>query len=154
MDNEFETLRHYIEKKLLTHLEMCAANDHVQDAERRIQVVKERVRSAYNVLPFKHVPLLLFVELVCVCVFWLNYFPNKKGISDRIGPSEIMTNMKLDLNKITKIAYGDYAQVHQKTVTNSMDSQTVRAIYLGPSGNTNGSYRWYSLHSGRVLHRS
>ena len=104
MDNEFKTLRQYTEKKLLTRLEVCAANDHVPDVERRIRVVKDQVRSAYNVLPFKHVPLLLFVELVCVCVFWLNYFPNKKRISDRIGPREIMTNVKLDLSTITKIA--------------------------------------------------
>ena len=116
--------------------------------------MKEQFQSAYNVLSFKHVPLLLFVELVRVCVFWLNYFPNKKGISDRIRPREIMTNVKLDLNKIMKIVYGDYAQVHQKAVTNSMDSQTVGAICLGTSGNANNSYRWYSLHLGRVLHRS
>ena len=153
MNNEFEILRQYIEKNFLTHIEVCAANDHVLDAERRIWVVKKQVQSAYDVPPFKHVPLLLFVELVCVCVFWLKYFPNKKGISDRIGPIEIMTNMKLDLNKITKIAYGDYAQVHQKTVTNSMESRMVAVICLGPSVNVNVSYRWYSLYSGKVLYR-
>ena len=43
MDNEFESLRAYTETRLLTHLEVCAANDHVLDAERRIWVIKEQV---------------------------------------------------------------------------------------------------------------
>ena len=51
-----------------------------------------------------------------------------------------MTNIKFNLSKITKIAYGQYVQVYQKTVTNLMESRILGAIYLRPYGNTNGSY--------------
>ena len=71
----------------------------------------------------------------------MNFFPHKKGISDRIGPREIMTNIKLELKKITKIAYGKYAQVHQKMMTNTTKAQTFGSICMGPSGNVNGSYQ-------------
>ena len=35
-----------------------------------------------------------------------------------------------------------------------MEARTVGAICLGPSGNANERYRWYSLYSRRVLHWS
>ena len=68
---EFEPLR--LE---LLYLNCCTANEHVPDIERYVRTVKDRVRSTYQMLPFKQVPRVMLIHLIKNAVFWLNALPS------------------------------------------------------------------------------
>ena len=48
--------------------------------------------------------------------------------------------------------FGEYVQTHEQT-DSTMNERTVSAIKLRPSGNLQGSLYYYSLATGRILHR-
>ena len=63
-----------------------------------------------------------------------------------------MTGKKLDLKKSCKLHFGAYAQVHKdRNVTNTLEERTQGAICLGPTGNLQGAYNFFSLRSGKKL---
>ena len=62
-------------------------SQHVPQVERKIRVVKERVRAHINVLPFKLTKLLL-VELVRYCVQMINVVPQSTSYAN-LSPKEI-----------------------------------------------------------------
>ena len=61
-DPEFEPLDKHLPHQ---QFNFCAGDEHVPDIERYIRTVKDRVRSAYNLLPFRYVPRLVVIRLVC-----------------------------------------------------------------------------------------
>ena len=66
-DNRFECTQ----DGLASHgilLNITSANEHVPEIERCIQTVKERVRSIYNTLNFKKMPLRMVTEMVYTAV--------------------------------------------------------------------------------------
>ena len=75
-DNEFEPIR-----ATFPILNTTAQDEHVPDIERCIRTVKDRTRSTYNVLPYKHVPRLILIHLVKNSVLWLNALPAMDGVS-------------------------------------------------------------------------
>ena len=58
-DSEFEPLR-----PNFPFINISDADDHQPDIERAIRTVKDRVRSAYRMLPFKYIPRLMVIHLV------------------------------------------------------------------------------------------
>jgi hypothetical protein len=52
-----------------------------------------------------------------------------------------------------RIEFGQYVQTHEKH-DNSMTTRTVGALALRPTGNQQGGYCFYSLSTGRRLHRT
>jgi hypothetical protein len=58
-----------------------AAKEHVNKAERTIQMVKERTHGLLATLPFSRVPKRMKIEFVYFVILWLNAFPVKSGIS-------------------------------------------------------------------------
>ena len=59
-----------------------------------------------------------------------------------------MIEKTLDWKKICKLHFGAYAQVHKdRNVTNTLEERTQGAIYLGPTGNPQGTYNFFSLQS-------
>jgi len=55
-DNQFECTREGLASYGI-QLNIASANEHVPEIERCILTVKDRVRSIYNMLPFKKMPL-------------------------------------------------------------------------------------------------
>jgi hypothetical protein len=64
-----------------------------------------------------------------------------------------VTGHGIDFNKHCHIEFGAYAQVHEDH-DNSMATRTVSAIALCPTGNDNGSYYFFNLHTGQLLTQS
>ena len=63
-----------------------------------------------------------------------------------------MTGKKLDWKKSCKLHFGAYAQVREdRNVTNTLEERTQGAIYLGPTGNLQGTYNFFSLRSGKPI---
>jgi hypothetical protein len=153
MDREFEKI-----KPLLPTL-VCnttAAKEHVSEAERTIRTLKERTQGLLATLPFSHEPKRMKIEFVYFIVLWLNPFPVKSGISAVYPPQELIVRWRLDYKKHCRVLPGTYCEVHdQPTPTNTMAWRTHECIALGPTGNLQGSIKFYCFMTGRVLkHRS
>jgi hypothetical protein len=92
-----------------------------------------------------------------VCLFqvlWMNAFPVKSGVSNKISPWELLLRRRLNYKKHCWVEPGTYCEVHDEpTLTSTMTPQTHEAIPLGPMGNLQGSVKLYCIHMGRVLKR-
>ena len=81
------------------------------------------------------------IELAKHAVMFLNAFPPKSGIPKTYSSCTIMTGKSLDLKKSFKLHSGANAQVHEdRNVTNTLEERTQGAIFLGPTGNLQGTY--------------
>jgi hypothetical protein len=134
-------------------LNETSADEHVGEIERFIHTMKERICATYNSLPFERLPTRLVTEMVNSAVFWWNSFPGNSAISDCLSPSEIVLRRGLDYQKHCQLEFGEYVQTHEAT-GNSMAPRTVGALALRPSGNAQGGHLFYSLSTGKVLHRN
>jgi hypothetical protein len=65
MDMEFEKLRTLMPEVVLN---TTAAREHVGEIERKIRVIKERARGAFNTMPYKKLPRVMVIELMHFCV--------------------------------------------------------------------------------------
>ena len=149
MDNEFEKLRNLVP---ILVVNTTAAKEHVPEVERKIRLIKERGRGILNTLPFKQMPRLMLIELVYHVVLWLNAFPAKSGVSETLSPREIVYRHKLDFAKHCKSPFGMYCKVHDEpTPTNTMVTCSTPAIVLGPTGNLQGTYKFFSLATGKKV---
>ena len=95
MDGQFENLRADLADMQIV-LNTTSNDEHVPDIERHIRTMKERVRSTYNMLPFKKMPQRLVIEMVSASTFWWNSFPPEGGVSETGSPWAIVTGMEID----------------------------------------------------------
>ena len=151
MDMEFQCLQPLMPQVVVN---TTAANEHVAEIERRIRVVKERARGIINTLPYPRLPKRIIVELMHFVTMWLNSFPVKGGISQKYSPREIITRRQLDAKLHCQVEFGSYCEVHDEpTPSNTMQRRTHPAICLGPTGNVQGSYKFFCLTTGQLLVR-
>ncbi len=90
--------------------------------------------------------------MVSTCNFWLNVYPPKDGVSQKINPRELITVVQIDYIKHIRAEFGEYVQVHEEH-DNSMQARTTGAIATKPTGNAQGGFWFYSLTTGRMLDR-
>ena len=69
-----------------------------------------------------------------------------------MSPRTIITGQLLDYHKHCRYEFGEYVQTHEEH-DNSLQSRTVGAIALRPTGNQQGGYFFMSLHTGRIINR-
>ena len=124
-------------------LNCCTAGEHVPEIERYIRTLKDCTRSAYNVLPFKNLPRVLPVHLLKNCTLWLNAFPAANGVSSIHSPHFLLTGWELSFDKHAVLEFGSYVQTHEEP-SNGMETRTMGAICLGPTGNAQGGH-WFFL---------
>jgi hypothetical protein len=151
MDGEFEKL-----KPLLPSVECntTAAKEHVSEAERTIWTLKERVRGLLTTLPFENLPRRMKIEFIYFMVLWMNAFPVKSGVSDKISPRELRLRWQLNYKKHCRVEPGTYCEVHDEpTPMNTMAPRTHAAIALGQTGNLQGSVKFYCITTGQILKR-
>lgn len=138
--------------RLGVELDISGAGGHVQRVERKIQTVKERVRSyvSYH-LPFT-LSTLGIIFLVMYCVSRLNY--QISGTRPQ-GPSprEMFVGRPTDAMRDFRCCFGEYVQATMPTTDNSMRARTEGCIVLLPTGNRTGSVKMLCLRSGKVVTR-
>jgi hypothetical protein len=149
-DNQFESLRGDI-ANLGATLNITARDEHVPEIERFNRTIKERVRANYSLLPFKHLPPILIIEMIYNAVFWRNMFTLKGGISTTQSPSEIVLGRQLNFHHHCRAEFGQYVQTHEEH-TNDMQERTLGAIATRPS-NDAGAFYFVSLRTGRRINR-
>ena len=155
VDNGFSALKHHVKFiDMKINLNLMAEDEHEPYIERFNRTITERYRMGIVGLPFIKLPKRMVVELVYAMIFWYNFTIPEDYISVTLGPGAIILGRAYDYNMLCGEGskFGEYMQTHEKT-TNTMRTRTVSAICLIPSGNTQGSFYYYSLWSGRHLHR-
>ena len=77
--------------------------------------------------------------------------PAKTGISDAISPREIVMRRRLDWNKHCTGEFVKYVEAHTNPdITNNSRSRTFSGIYLGITGNIQGTKKVFDLETGTV----
>jgi hypothetical protein len=151
-DGEFENLQDSLLHNGV-HLNICAPGEHIPEVERKMRMVKERIRSILTTLPFKTLPPILVAHAVIFSTMWLNFLAPKGRISNSLSPQAIVTGLSPNADKHCKIPFGGYTQVYVDSPQGNsvMRSRTVGAISLGPVGNIQGTYKFMSLLTGRLI---
>ena len=94
------------------------------------------MRAHHADLPFPSFTRRMTIEMAKHVVMLLTAFPFKSGPSKTYSPCKIMTGKALDWNKICKLQFGAYAQVHKdRNMTNTLEERTQGAIFLRTTGN-------------------
>ncbi len=120
--------------------------------ERSIRTVKERTRELIGMLPFDSIPWRMKIKFVYFIVLWLNTFPVKTGVSLIYFPRELLVRWRLDYKNHCRVLLGTYCKVQDQPLpSNMMVLRTHKGIALGPTGNLQGTIKFYSLNTGRVL---
>ena len=95
----------------------------------------------------------MVVHLMITVNFYMNALVWRKGVSQiLLHPMTIVKGLLSDFNKHFHVLFGKYGNMYEGT-TNTMELRSVGALALGPSGNTQGGVRCYSLHTGKILSR-
>ena len=99
-------------------------------------------------------PRVILIEQIYHVVLWLNTFPSKSGISDTLSPRELVLRHRLDFVKHCRAPFGSYCEVRDEPApTNNMVSRSTPAIVLGPTGNLQGTYKFFNLLTGQKIKR-
>ena len=117
-------------------------------------MVKERARCVRHSLHFDRIPIILLIHIVFFSVKILNYFPTKGGLSTVYSPKTIVSGKILQYKRHLALNIVQYFQVHEEeTPRNSQAASKKAAIFLGPSGNTQGGFYFMSLQSAKKITR-
>ena len=94
------------------------------------------------------------IEFIYFVTLWLNVFLVKSGVSETFSLREILLRWRMDAKNHCRVLPGSYCEVHDDpNPTNTNVSRTHKGIALGPTGNLQGSVKFYCLNTGRVLKR-
>ena len=139
-------------KGLGIELDISGAGGHVARIERRIRMVKERVRAHMShKIPYA-LTTLGIAMLVLFCVSRIN-FQISNTRNGGPSPREIFTGRRVDGRMDFRAGYGDYAQCTVANTDNTMASRTEDCIVVLPTGNRTGTVKMMSIVSGRIVSR-
>ena len=103
-------------------------------------------------MPFNFLQSFFVATVVYFSVVWLNAFPVKNGILDKISPRSIVVRTNSDFKKHWKLDVRTYCEVHDEPgPSNTMVAITHEAIDLGTTDNLNRSYKLFFFNTGRIL---
>ena len=133
------------------HVDVAGANQHVPVAEARVKLIKAVCRAVKAGVPWR-IPPSKMIHLVFYSNHRINSVPSMSNEFAET-PREIFWGTKLDYFKDLRVGFGDYCEVFNEDADNSMRERTVPAIALYPSGNAQGSWKFLSLDTMRVVTR-
>jgi predicted RNA-binding protein len=105
-DGEFRSMMERVNDNLDVKMNFTNAQDHVPEAERNNQTIKERIRAAHHRLPYKALPRIMIRYLAMYQVNQLNLFPVKGGVSAYYSPRMILNQENLDYAKHCSVPFG------------------------------------------------
>ena len=102
----------------------------------QIRVIKERLRSIKNTLPYHLLPSCMILYMVSYVFLSLNGLTVGSGISDTLSPRTIMIGTTIEFNNYCQLEFGAYAKTHEHPKPlNSQKTKGQRGICLCPTGN-------------------
>ena len=133
-------------------IDISGAGGHVSRIERRIQVVKERVRAHMcHHLPFTLTNLGITM-CAMYCVSRLNYQPSGARVGGE-SPRTLFLGRTADAKRDFRCAFGDYVQCTVPNTSNTMETRTEDGIALLPTDNRSGSVKILNLATERIVTR-
>ena len=118
----------------------AAAREHVGEIKRDIQQIKDTVRCTTSEFPFKNIPTMVLIYTVYNVCLWLNALPIRSGITGGFSPRELITGLTLNFKDNYKFDVGGYIEESiDVVITNYTSDRTHACIFLGSSGNRQGS---------------
>ena len=115
--------------------------------------MKERIRCILNTPPYPRVPRLMVTTAAEIANAMLNDVPDFDGVSSTISPATIITGRPPTNVAYLCLDFGDYIHLTVETLPyNSMKPCTIPCIALRPTLNSQGSYYFMDLHTGRHCH--
>ena len=143
---------------LASKAEVAAPGTHVPVVERKIRVIKERVRATLHSLPYD-VPRFMMKWIVSSVTTTINMLPEDsefKVQSDFRSPRERLIGKRVDVKLHLSLPFGQYVHLYDVGNPNpsSMRPRTFGAISLGTVGNDAGTHMFWSLASHRIVHRN
>ena len=155
MDNEFNPLKALLSD--ICTINTAAKGEHVGEIERFIQTIKGKCRcisSEMREVGITHLPVAIIKAMVGFVVMWQNALRSKSGISKEHSPRELVLRWQLDYKKHMKTRFGAYCEVAEHAdITNTQRARTTPAVCLGPTGNMQGTYKFFNLLTGHVVKR-
>jgi hypothetical protein len=149
MDMEFKKLKDVLPNITIN---TTAAREHVGEIERKIKAIKERARGTMATLPYLTLPKIMIIKLMHFCVFWLNSFPVKSGVSEKWILRDLISRHQLNAKLHCKTPFGAYCKMHTgPDITNTIEPRTKWGVCMGPTGNLQGSYKFMSLTNGKKI---
>jgi Reverse transcriptase (RNA-dependent DNA polymerase)/Zinc knuckle len=138
--------------KMGLEVDISGAGGHVSRIERKIRVIKERVRAHISGrLPFA-LNILGLSMLILFCISRLNY----QHSSTRPGgltPREAFTGQRVAAEKDFRAAFGDSVIYTEPYTTSDMKSRIGQGIVYLPSGNRSGSVKCLNILTGAIVTR-
>ena len=133
------------------HVDVAGTNQHVPVAEARIKLIKAVSRAVKAGVPWR-IPPSKLIHLIFYSNHRINSIPS---MSNEFGetPREVFWGTRLDYLKDLRIGFGDYCEIFDENADNSLRQRTVPAIALYPSGNAQGSWKFLSLDTMKVVTR-
>lgn len=132
-------------------LNPVSKNEHVPEVKNYIWRIKEQTCSIYRTLSSQKMPPCFIAEMEKTVNFWMNSFPHADGVSDTLGPRTIITGSTTSYSKHCTLEFGEYCQVHEDEINNSMAKCTHGALTLHPIGNSQDGFYFFSLTTGQIL---
>jgi hypothetical protein len=152
MDGEFDPLK----AKLVDSIEIntTAKNEHVGEIERKIRSLKDRCRSMVAAMPFKVLPNIIIKAMITNVVMLMNAHIDKQGVSTELSPREIVLRWQLSFAKHCKAVFGSLVEAYDdEDITNTMKERAITGIYLGATGNMQGTSKILNLKTGKIVKR-
>ena len=133
-------------------VDISGAGGHVARIERRIRVIKERVRAHIaGRLPFALNSLgLSFLILFCVSRLNFQHTSTRPG---GLTPREAFTGVRVAAEKDFRAAFGDSVIYTEPYSTSDMKSRVGQGIVYLPVGNRSGSIKILNLATGAIVTR-
>ena len=70
-----------------------------------------------------------------------------------MSPCALIVGTNLSYQQHCRCLFGSYVQTHKETDNNTDKVRTLDAICLGPTGNSQGTYKFLNLSTGKQIHR-
>ena len=142
-------VKHHL-NSLGIELDISGAGGHVARVERKIQMIKERVRChVTGRLPFTLTALGISM-LILYCVSRLNY--QKSGVTGGC-PREEFSGRRVDGSRDFRAAFGDYVVCTVPETKNNMESRVTDGYVVLPTGNRTGSVKVYNISTQKIITR-
>ena len=124
------------------------AKKHVPQAERCIRDLKNRIRCARMLMPFKKIPRAFTIEIVKQATVLTSSLVRKNNnIHPILSPRTLITGFKI---KMPGAQVGQYVQAHIGGDNSVEKERTCDALYIGRCDNGNG-HRVFKLSTRQTI---
>jgi hypothetical protein len=150
-DGGLRSLHDFILSLRINH-QICAAGAHVSIVERKIRVIKERMRTILFSLPFL-LPNSLMPYLVTFVTRTINMVATSNS-ENQLSAFENFLGRRINYDVDLRIYFGMYCQVLVANIDNSLTQRTTGAVALTQTNSTNGAALFYDLNTKKIICRN